>query len=123
MRSLLSPNCSLDLPYRWTRNSTRGQRKRTMFSDLSDDSVHVLGYGQCPDIVQTRLKKRRPDFFLQRSGISLSAAAYNYLCLPKTEPGSSVSIVSGYGLDDRAIEVRSPAEATEFLKPLFPDRV
>jgi hypothetical protein len=25
--------------------------------------------------------------------------------------GSSVSIVSGYGLDDRAIEVRSPAEA------------
>jgi hypothetical protein len=27
------------------------------------------------------------------------------------EPGSSVSIVSGYWLDDRAIEVRSPAEA------------
>jgi hypothetical protein len=27
------------------------------------------------------------------------------------EPGSSVSIVSGYGLDDRAIEVPSPAEA------------
>jgi hypothetical protein len=26
--------------------------------------------------------------------------------------GSSVSIVSGYRLDDRAIEVRSPAEAT-----------
>jgi hypothetical protein len=25
------------------------------------------------------------------------------------EPGSSVCIVSGYGLDDRAIEVRSPA--------------
>jgi hypothetical protein len=25
--------------------------------------------------------------------------------------GSSVSIVSGYGLDDRAIQVRSPAEA------------
>jgi hypothetical protein len=29
--------------------------------------------------------------------------------------GSSVSIVSGYGLDDRAIEVRSPAEAKEFF--------
>jgi hypothetical protein len=28
--------------------------------------------------------------------------------------GSSVSIVSGYGLDDRAIEVRSPAEAKDF---------
>jgi hypothetical protein len=27
------------------------------------------------------------------------------------EPGSSVGILSGYGLDDRAIEVRSPAEA------------
>jgi hypothetical protein len=30
------------------------------------------------------------------------------------EPGSSVSIVSGYGLDDRAIEVRSPAGAKNF---------
>jgi hypothetical protein len=30
----------------------------------------------------------------------------NYECCR----GSSVSIVSGYGLDDRAIEVRSPAE-------------
>jgi hypothetical protein len=31
------------------------------------------------------------------------------------EPGSSVSIVSGYGLDDRAIEVRSPAEKKGFF--------
>jgi hypothetical protein len=30
------------------------------------------------------------------------------------EPGSSGSIVYGYGLDDRAIQVRSPAEAKEF---------
>jgi hypothetical protein len=31
------------------------------------------------------------------------------------EPGSSVSTVSGYGIDDhRAIEVRSPAEAKDF---------
>jgi hypothetical protein len=29
--------------------------------------------------------------------------------------GNSVSIVSGYGLDDRAIEVRSPAEAKGFF--------
>jgi hypothetical protein len=29
--------------------------------------------------------------------------------------GSSVSIVSGYGLDDRAIEVRSAAEAKDFF--------
>jgi hypothetical protein len=32
-----------------------------------------------------------------------------------SEPGSSVSIVSGYGLDDRGIEVRSPAEANDFF--------
>jgi hypothetical protein len=32
-----------------------------------------------------------------------------------SEPGSSVSIVSGYGLDDRAIEVRFPAEAKAFF--------
>jgi hypothetical protein len=30
------------------------------------------------------------------------------------EAGSSVSIVSGYGLEYRAIEVRSPAEAKDF---------
>jgi hypothetical protein len=30
------------------------------------------------------------------------------------EPGSSVSTVSGNGLDDRATDVRSPAEAMDF---------
>jgi hypothetical protein len=34
------------------------------------------------------------------------------------EPGSSVSIVSGYGLDDKEIEVRSPAEAKDFSSSL-----
>jgi hypothetical protein len=33
----------------------------------------------------------------------------------KREPGSSVCIVSDYGLDDRAIEVRSPAEEIGFF--------
>jgi hypothetical protein len=38
--------------------------------------------------------------------------------------GSSVSIVSDYGLDDRAIGVRSPAGAKDFfLYPLCPDRL
>jgi hypothetical protein len=32
-----------------------------------------------------------------------------------SEPGSSVSIASGYGLDDRAIEVRSPAKVEGFF--------
>jgi hypothetical protein len=31
------------------------------------------------------------------------------------EPGSSVGIMSGYGLDNRAIEVRSPVEAKGFF--------
>jgi hypothetical protein len=35
-----------------------------------------------------------------------------------TEPGSSVSVVYGYGLDDRAIEVPSPAEAKDFSSNL-----
>jgi hypothetical protein len=35
-----------------------------------------------------------------------------------TEPGSSGSIVSGYELDDRAIEVQSPVEAKDFSSSL-----
>jgi hypothetical protein len=35
--------------------------------------------------------------------------------LVKSDPGSSVSIVSGYGLDDRAKEIRFPAEAKGFF--------
>jgi hypothetical protein len=34
------------------------------------------------------------------------------------EPGSSGSFVSDYGLDDRAIGVRSPAGATDFSSSL-----
>jgi hypothetical protein len=34
------------------------------------------------------------------------------------EPGSSVSTVSGYGLDDQAIGVRSPAGAKDFSSSL-----
>jgi hypothetical protein len=32
-----------------------------------------------------------------------------------SEPGSLVSVVSGYGMDDWAIQFRAPAEAKEFL--------
>jgi hypothetical protein len=40
------------------------------------------------------------------------------------EPGSSVSKVSDYGLDDRAIGVRSPAGAEDFfIYPLCTDRL
>jgi hypothetical protein len=37
------------------------------------------------------------------------------------EPGSSVSIVCGYGLDEQAIEIRSQAEAKGFSSS--PDRL
>jgi hypothetical protein len=39
------------------------------------------------------------------------------------EPGSSGSIVSDYGLDDRAIGFRSPAGAEDFSSTLCPDRL
>jgi hypothetical protein len=40
------------------------------------------------------------------------------------EPGSSISIVSGYGLDDWVIEVRSPAEVKGFFfQSLYPERL
>jgi hypothetical protein len=35
------------------------------------------------------------------------------------ETGRSVSIVSGYGMDDQAIEVRSPAEVGDFSSNLY----
>jgi hypothetical protein len=40
---------------------------------------------------------------------------YNNAAKKATSQGSSVSIVSDYGLDDRAIEVRSPAEAKDVV--------
>jgi hypothetical protein len=62
-----------------------------------------------------------------RGGIDAEAREKNPLSLPGIEPrssrllsviilvwGSSVSIVSAYRLDDRAIEGQSPAEAKDF---------
>jgi hypothetical protein len=40
---------------------------------------------------------------------------YTPVVIGTVNRGSSVSIVSGYGLDDRAIEVRSPAETKGFF--------
>jgi hypothetical protein len=45
---------------------------------------------------------------------SNKTVSFKYYC----EQGSSVSIVSDYGLDDLAIEVRSPAEAKHFSSNL-----
>jgi hypothetical protein len=52
---------------------------------------------------------------------------YGKMGLGKPKTGSRVSsgsIVSDYGLEDRAIEVRSPAGTKDFsCKPLCPDRL
>jgi hypothetical protein len=48
----------------------------------------------------------------------LKTVYFGYDICPKGSRGSSVSIVFGYGLDDREIEVRSPAEAKDFSSSL-----
>jgi hypothetical protein len=54
----------------------------------------------------------------------IPSARIQYATTQLRSRGSSVSIVSDYGLDDQAIEVRSPAEAKGFfLYPLCPDRL
>jgi hypothetical protein len=40
---------------------------------------------------------------------------YMFVSLANSKPGSSGSIVSGYGLDDRAIGVRFPGETKGFF--------
>jgi hypothetical protein len=47
----------------------------------------------------------------------LNAVSVSYFSsdITSNEPGSSVSIVSGYGLDDRVIDVRSLAQAGGFF--------
>jgi hypothetical protein len=50
-------------------------------------------------------------WFSRRKPIKPTLLTTRSQSLANCEPGSSVSIVYGYGLDDWAIEVRSPAEA------------
>jgi hypothetical protein len=66
-------------------------------------------------------RQHNSEFHKKREFVS----KINSCLLPKeSEPGSSGSIVSGYGLQDRAIEVRSSTEAKGFfLYPLCPDRL
>jgi hypothetical protein len=53
-----------------------------------------------------------------------TATGNNYVTITKLgEPGSSESIVPDYGLDDRVIEVRYPAEARGFSSNLCQDRL
>jgi hypothetical protein len=45
----------------------------------------------------------------------ISHLKQKYSYLNDDERGSSASTASGYGLDDLAIEIRSPAEAKQFF--------
>jgi hypothetical protein len=71
-----------------------------------------------PIHIITFMKRNFVGSFPLRSFTSLpSPVLFSISCIPFViigEPGSSVNIVSGYGLDDRSIEVRSPAEAKGF---------
>jgi hypothetical protein len=63
--------------------------------------------------------RQSPHVCLPQSATGIEGADFTKSGIPNCEPDSSVSMVSGYGLDDRAIEVRSPAEAKWFfLQPL-----
>jgi hypothetical protein len=65
---------------------------------------------------------------LSRKNVRLSGMFYSFdlstcnefrfSALSRREPDSTVSIVSGYGLDDRAIEFRSPTGAKDFSSSL-----
>jgi hypothetical protein len=61
---------------------------------------------------------------IQSSGLQTTIHETNFayiflrLLFLTKEPGSSISIVSGYGLDDQAIQIRSPAEAKDFSSSL-----
>jgi hypothetical protein len=61
-----------------------------------------------------RISETSVDIQLRtRQYIPEDSELQTYMCI--SEPGSSVSIVSGYGLDDRAIDVRTPAGAKRFF--------
>jgi hypothetical protein len=55
-----------------------------------------------------------PIFILLSFIVTFFYSAFLFAYFHSTGWGSSVSIVSDYGLDDRAIGVRSPAGAKEF---------
>jgi hypothetical protein len=60
---------------------------------------------------------QRTTFIGYHPSSSVFAFRHDFILVlyPYSEPGSLVSIVSGYGLGDRAIEVRFPAETKGFF--------
>jgi hypothetical protein len=81
------------------------------YRDGSTDLYMDLLYKISSELVQRFLL-----FFLENPNSYVDLFAINAYI--SCQPGSSVGILSGYGLDDRAIEVRSPVEAKGFFSNL-----
>jgi hypothetical protein len=86
--------------------------------------IHLQSVPQSSDILKqglTCLQKQPEVFFFwpysEKFGFrtNVDFEEKRFSLTSHREPGSSVSIVSGYGLGDRAIEARSPAEAKGFF--------
>jgi hypothetical protein len=85
-------------------------KRYLLFLFLCDDAV--LWYPK----METRLATNNAKRLYYKHGLKLFSVYFYYnLRYSKGSRGSSVSIVSGYGMDDQAIEVRSPAEARGFF--------
>jgi hypothetical protein len=77
------------------------------------DPVHTIFF--ISSLVLPGLKSRPGTDYPERfRGFPQPLQANAWLVPSTGEPGSSVSIVSDYGLDERAIQVRSPAKAKDF---------
>jgi hypothetical protein len=73
-------------------------QRPSLYTNMKTHSLSFLGH---------------PNIFL-----TLCFRTFVVRILPPGEPGNSVSIVSGYGLDDLAIGVRFPAGAKDFSPSL-----
>jgi hypothetical protein len=91
-----------------------------MFSEIRTASTNniipanKISYRNCTNRAFQAFDRLCSRIVCSKPARSLELVHVFVLCMGRSR-GSSVSIVSGYGLDDRAIEVRSPAEAKEFF--------
>jgi hypothetical protein len=96
-----------------TKYTTQYPRKLSLYSPQWDLEISPINF----------LEKKFKCNFLKKLMYLIPVWPFRCSGYLMREQGSPVSIVSGYGLDDRANEVRSPVEAKGFfLLPLCPDR-
>jgi hypothetical protein len=100
---------------RVTQDSSSSAIKATCHTTLHKVSLHWYGSRLFNDAVSTTEAASHAGLHKLRETNYFKGRLFNETLPTKKEPGSSVSIVSGYGLDDRTIEVRSPVEAKGFF--------